>query len=862
MALIELTIPPGCVRPGTVYGAKGRWYDMSLVRWKDGAMRPWGGWQLLPGCTAATVAGPVRAMLVWSDNSGVKQLLFATHTSLFYHDLDETLEGPFTFATTGAEDSSGSTEANTWSLDVYGEDVVFCAYAGTTFGDLLYYDSSTNLFGVLTADAGGDLPTAPKALFVTAERFIVALGGNSDPRRVQWSDREVALVSGDWDIDDPDNEAGFYTLPTPGLIMAGRRGRDESLIWTSVDLWSMRITNDDFVYGFQKLGSNCGVISRIAMGTTGSQAFWMGRQSFFVYDGFVRELKCPVGDYVFGRLNLDQAAKVACDIRADFSEVIWYYPSTAGTENDSYVAYNWLEDHWTIGEIDRTAGHDRGVHNYPLAGSSTGNVYVHEFDEEDGADYPSETVGSNLVPFAESGPIELGNGERTATLLSLIPDEAALGEVEVTFFSSFYPTDAETESNAYTLANPTDIRITGRQFRLRIDGIGSNERATGTLTFSAAPADGDTVTINSRVYTFKTALTPTADEVLIGASATTARDNLVSALNGSSGAGTTYVAGSPQVNASVSAAAGTATYATGVLSFTDVPSNNDTVTIEGRAYTFKTTLTGAADEVLIGVSLNPSVTASNLAQAINGGSGAGTSYIAGSPQVNAHVSAATSYTYATGLLTFAAQPANNDTVTIEGRTYTFKTTLTPTADEVLRGADATASRNNLVSAINGTSGAGTTYVAGTPQVNADVSAVASGADMSVTSLYTGSLGNFIDTTEVSANLSWGAATLTGGTDKVTVTSRSEGTGSDIDTTESASNVSWAAATLSGGGMKLVVTARTAGSAANFYGTTESGSNTSWANTTLTGGVDSGNQLVGGWRWGNTQRLEMAVRGKR
>ena len=54
----------------------------------------------------------------------------------------------------------------------------------------------------------------------------------------------------------------------------------------------------------------------------------------------------------------------------------------------------------------------------------------------------------------------------------------------------------------------------------------------GTLTSDAtAPSDGDTVTIDTKIYTFKTALTPTEGEVLIGISAAVALDNLKSAIN-------------------------------------------------------------------------------------------------------------------------------------------------------------------------------------------------------------------------------------------------------------------------------------------------------------------------------------------
>lgn len=82
----------------------------------------------------------------------------------------------------------------------------------------------------------------------------------------------------------------------------------------------------------------------------------------------------------------------------------------------------------------------------------------------------------------------------------------------------------------------------GAYYAGTLAGIGTS--ATGTLTSdTTAPGDGDTVTIGTTVYTFKLVLTGAAYEVLIGASAAAALDNLKSAVNGTAGAGTTYGTG-------------------------------------------------------------------------------------------------------------------------------------------------------------------------------------------------------------------------------------------------------------------------------------------------------------------------------
>jgi hypothetical protein len=121
--------------------------------------------------------------------------------------------------------------------------------------------------------------------------------------------------------------------------------------------------------------------------------------------------------------------------------------------------------------------------------------------------------------------------------------------------------------------------------------------------------------------------------------------------------------------------------------------------------------------------------------------------------------------YASGLLTVGGQPTDTQTVTIGARVYTFQDTLTNVAGNVKIGASATATRDNLVAAITAGAGSGTAYAAATT-VHPTVTAVAAGANITVTALTGGTEGNAIATTDTASNYGFGAVTLEGGVDEV------------------------------------------------------------------------------------------------
>jgi hypothetical protein len=120
--------------------------------------------------------------------------------------------------------------------------------------------------------------------------------------------------------------------------------------------------------------------------------------------------------------------------------------------------------------------------------------------------------------------------------------------------------------------------------------------ATGILTLSANPADGETVTLGATTYTFKTVLPVTANTVLIGVDGIATLSNLAAAINQGPGSGTLYGTGTVQ-NTSASAAAGPTSGQMTATAITPGTAGNaiaSTATLANGAWT-ATTLLGGLD---------------------------------------------------------------------------------------------------------------------------------------------------------------------------------------------------------------------------------------------------------------------------
>jgi len=488
MALIPLDIPPGIHRNGTDFQSSNRWRDASLIRWQDGSLRPVGGWTTRK---ASAFAAPPRAMISWTDNGNDEKLASGTYNKLYHVNAGSTVfditPTSFTAGDINAAVNTGyggsfygSTaynsppaysgvyaEATTWALDTWGQYLVACSSAD---GKIYEWQLNTSTVAQVVANA----PTSNVSIVVTEERFVFALGAGGNPRKVQWCDKEANTV---WTA-SATNEAGDMELQTTGQIMCGIRMRGSTLILTDTDAHVAQYSGAPFVYGFERVGTACGIASRKALVAVDDGAFWMGKNGFFSYDGSsAKPLPCEALDYVFDDINRAQISKVYAVHNSQHGEIWWFYPSADGLENNRYISLDYKEGHWNVGVLDRTAAVDQGTFDRPIWADASGNLY----NQETGYDHGS------VQPFAESGSISLGNGDNIMRVTNLISDERTLGEVEVTFKSRFYPNDTETTHGAFSLSNPTDVRFSGRQIRLKIQGVGNTNWRSGVMRMEATP---------------------------------------------------------------------------------------------------------------------------------------------------------------------------------------------------------------------------------------------------------------------------------------------------------------------------------------------------------------------------------------
>jgi hypothetical protein len=492
MALLPITPPAGIVKNGTDYANKGRWVDGNLVRFENGFLKPIGGWSKLK---ATALDGEPIGMYAYKDNLGASILAVGTRQKVYVlYENTWTDITPVGFVNDASNDPLGygayhydvedygdarsqsglPFDTGHFSFDNWGEDLIFC-FSGD--GKIYKWRPVSGGTADTIATVVTNAPTGCQAIMVTNERHLVAIGSSGDPRKVAWSDREDR---NNW-TSKATNSAGDVQIPTGGRALLAVKYQNDVIIFSDTGIDRMSYVGSPFVYGITAAGANCKSVSRRSVVQTGNFLAWMGENSFFVYDGVVREIPCDVHDYVYDQLNV--LGKKSCwgGHNSNFNEIWWGFPSGDGVyKPNKYVIWNYLENTWSIGAMDRGCWIDQGVFDFPIAGDSNGFVY-----EQEATTLSNSTDLGSALPFATSGPIELGNGDNYVQCNQIIPDEEAntLPGVTIGFKGKFTPLGPTTDFGNFTFESDgyTDARFTARQVQMTVTGSTTQDFQVGNI---------------------------------------------------------------------------------------------------------------------------------------------------------------------------------------------------------------------------------------------------------------------------------------------------------------------------------------------------------------------------------------------
>jgi len=313
-----------------------------------------------------------------------------------------------------------------WSHDNFGEDLII----NVRNGGIYYWDrslsSSSFQRAVAISDRSGADSTTPtiarQVLISDVDRHVILFGcdpendiGSPDPLLIRFSDQENPLV---WQS-LATNTAGDLRLGSGSEIITAIETRQQILVLTDTAAYAMQFIGPPFTFGINLISENITVIGSNAAKAVDDLVFWMGLEEFYVYNGQVQKLPCPIRSYIFDDFNDAQREKVFAALNSSYNEVWWFYPTASSEEIDKYAVYNYVEKVWYYGTLERTAWVDRGLNFYPIAASTTDHhLYDHEYLYDDGSTVPP----SAITTFIESSQIDIGDGNNFMFIRRLIPD--------------------------------------------------------------------------------------------------------------------------------------------------------------------------------------------------------------------------------------------------------------------------------------------------------------------------------------------------------------------------------------------------------------------------------------------------------
>ena len=396
--------------------------------------------------------------------------------------------------------STVTLEPGLWALDNYGDVLLATILNGKTYT----WDSSiaarftTRASTATTSYITTSAPTAARAMMMSpVTRHLVLFGTETTIADTSTQDDMFIRFSDQETINDfaptATNSAGSQRLQDGTKIMGAIKAKDNILVWTDTSLYTMKHVGAPFTFGFEQVGTNCGLIGMNAVVEIDGVAYWMSPKGFFMFDGTVKSLSCSIEDYVYDDIDTTKGQQICAAINNLFTEVVWYYPTDGESYNDRYAVYNFGESAggkipggvWYPGTEARTSWMPANVYpnphstkfdstatgTFPSVIGETGLGQTVYFEQEVGKNQINPDGSSTEIAGSlESYDFDLevgGSGQHYLSISRFLPDFKTLtGNATVTLNLKRFPSSTATTS----VYSPFTVTSSSTQFNTRARG--------------------------------------------------------------------------------------------------------------------------------------------------------------------------------------------------------------------------------------------------------------------------------------------------------------------------------------------------------------------------------------------------------
>jgi hypothetical protein len=273
-----------------------------------------------------------------------------------------------------------------------------------------------------------------------SSNFVIAFGCNDpsgvltttalDPLFIRWTDQQNITT---W-YPTATNQAGSYRLGQGSAIVTAVQTRQEIFILTDTAAYVMQYIGPPYIWGFNIVSSNISIISPNAIVSVNNVTYWMGINKFYMYTGTVQTLGCAVRQFIFDNINTQQSAQIYAGTNEAYNEIWWYFPSISGptgtgtisnpnTLMDSYVVYNYLDQTWYYGKMNRTTTLYAPLRNTVISTGYNGQLYYQETNVDDGSVIlAGQSQAYPINAYVQSADFDIGDGNNFGFVWRLVPD--------------------------------------------------------------------------------------------------------------------------------------------------------------------------------------------------------------------------------------------------------------------------------------------------------------------------------------------------------------------------------------------------------------------------------------------------------